>query len=1089
MENQNNNDKIKVYVRIKPIENSDPKNNNICKINYNIIQNQILIKQELDNKRFYFDKCFDDLTTQEEVFNETSKPIVNSLFEGYNGSIMTYGQTGSGKTHTILGNYLDKRSKGLLPRTLEYIFYIINNNKTINNNIEYNVNISYMQIYLENLQDLINPNNDKIKIKEEITSYKIDSILHKKKTSIVENNTFISVSNINDALDILFEAEKNRISAKTLMNAHSSRSHAIFMIKLEQNNKQDNFSKISYMYIADLAGSERVNKTGVENIRLEEAKKINYSLLVLSKCIQELSKLENLNANNFFSYKDSKLTRLLKDALGGNSKTSIILTVSQLENNLDETVSTMLFGQKAMKVLLKPVINNYKKENESKFEDMYNNLKKEFDLLEDKTNNISFLKEKLIELLDKSDNYAHNIISNIDNYYKLRETCNDFINSDVHNSLNSSNSNVYISKKVKKTNKSNKNNSISNTNCIKYNNESKISECNKNSKFGTDANLINIQNHKDNLIIPTVVNLSSNYSIDKKNYSDKYDNKAVNTDNLSYSKQLDSILRDLFGNINNIEDYQYTQSSNSNANYNNFTNNEYQWSLPQIEEVLTCLNDENLSLNNTINKLKNELTDKKFEITKLKDKHQNELKLLNIKKDQEAESIKEQNILLSNELKDLNEKIEFYNLYKNEDVKLFFFNLNKKVKFYESYFSIINDYVKFNSIFVNDIFEFLNSQKMHSEKLEHNHTINDINTIIDNIISNSKMNSIIYTPRIYYSNVKSYSDIKNTYKSLIEKIKESKLNNNNKKIESNNIDDAENIYSFNTCVEFKKLDDLINILDINNIKYIDSISFLVNFLLYFKHIKKSDTYNSEYIQVELGSDRYKQILNNFNKNNYKDNLNKNNEYYYNKNYKLCLFFMLSIRDIIIKYFNNDIKYNSLSFCLPNNIIYSFNLNFEDTINEMLFNVNDIRNKNSRECFNNIKTYIENLIDLIYYLNNNINNVIDDKKIQIVDLNKKLISLLIENKSNSNDVYNLNKYKNIFDNTIKEINENKFTLPNLQNKNTYITTSTTINTNTTNDNNKSANNLLANYSFNDKYKRYLFFNKKELNDVCDILDEI
>ena len=184
----------------------------------------------------------------------------------------------------------------------------------------------------------------------------------------MENILWVAVNSVADCRKLFSVGEKNRATASTNMNAHSSRSHAIMIVKIEKSNiaTEDKIKEItkenskatksrtlirSMLYLVDLAGSERVKKTKATEMRLEEAKKINYSLLVLGNCIQSLINKEHVN------YRDSKLTRLLQDSLGGNAKTSLIVTVTGSSYSTDETVSSLMFGQRCMKVKNKPIIN------------------------------------------------------------------------------------------------------------------------------------------------------------------------------------------------------------------------------------------------------------------------------------------------------------------------------------------------------------------------------------------------------------------------------------------------------------------------------------------------------------------------------------------------------------------------------------------------------------------------------------------------------------------------------------------------------------------------------------------------------------
>ena len=264
---------------------------------------------------------------------------------GYNGTIFAYGQTGSGKTYTMVGEFDNSSIKGIIPRSFDFIFERIKQIQKEDPSSKYNINIAFIQIYLETIQDLLEPNNQ-VKIREDPD-----------KGVFLENCLWIKVRNTNDCAEAFKRGEKNRVTECTRMNAHSSRSHALLIAKIEKNflyeENNEHMMTQGYLYLVDLAGSERVTKTNAREMRLEEAKKINYSLLILGNCIQSLT---SPNARHV-SYRDSKLTRILQESLGGNAKTSLIVTISPSGYNSEETLSSLNFGLRAMKVQNKPTIN------------------------------------------------------------------------------------------------------------------------------------------------------------------------------------------------------------------------------------------------------------------------------------------------------------------------------------------------------------------------------------------------------------------------------------------------------------------------------------------------------------------------------------------------------------------------------------------------------------------------------------------------------------------------------------------------------------------------------------------------------------
>ena len=246
-------------------------------------------------------------------------------------------------------------NKGIIPRSFSYLFESLKASSTRKKESAYHVYVSFIQIYLETIQDLLNPEAKDIRIREDPES-----------GVFLEGVEWIKVETPSDCESIYQYGQKNRVTQSTKMNMFSSRSHAIFMFKVEKtidddtqisiSNTNSNVEKSitrSMLYLVDLAGSERVKKSKAENLRLKETQKINYSLLVLGNCIQSLTDKRSIH----ISYRDSKLTRLLQDSLGGNAKTMMIVTISPSSYNTDETISSLNFANRAMKVQNKPMIN------------------------------------------------------------------------------------------------------------------------------------------------------------------------------------------------------------------------------------------------------------------------------------------------------------------------------------------------------------------------------------------------------------------------------------------------------------------------------------------------------------------------------------------------------------------------------------------------------------------------------------------------------------------------------------------------------------------------------------------------------------
>ncbi|KAK4371987.1 hypothetical protein RND71_007371 [Anisodus tanguticus] len=308
-----------------------------------------LRKNNWDSDTYEFDEVFTEFASQKRVYEVVAKPVVESVLDGYNGTVMAYGQTGTGKTYTLgrLGDE-DASARGIMVRSMEDILA----NICLETD---SVSVSYLQLYMETIQDLLNPANDNIPIVED------------QKTGDVSlpGATVVDVRDQQSFLELLRVGEAHRYAANTKLNTESSRSHAILLVQIKRSvpgreadfsAETDHSSHLATNYkppmlrkgkllLVDLAGSERVNKSGSEGHMLEEAKSINLSLSALGKCINALA--EN---SAHVPVRDSKLTRLLKDSFGGTSRTSLVITIGPSPRHRAETASTILFGQRAMKV-------------------------------------------------------------------------------------------------------------------------------------------------------------------------------------------------------------------------------------------------------------------------------------------------------------------------------------------------------------------------------------------------------------------------------------------------------------------------------------------------------------------------------------------------------------------------------------------------------------------------------------------------------------------------------------------------------------------------------------------------------------------
>ncbi|KAG8720814.1 hypothetical protein FRC08_018017 [Ceratobasidium sp. 394] len=272
-------------------------------------------------------------TKQQEVFDYGVRGIVKDVINGYNGTVFAYGQTGSGKTFTMMGADIDSEDlKGIIPRITEQIFTSIVESEA---HLEYLVKVSYMEIYLERIRDLLAPHNDNLQVHEE-----------KNKGVYVKNLSDYYVGSAKEVYEIMRQGGLARAVTATNMNAESSRSHSIFLITIQQRNTETGAMKTGNLYLVDLAGSEKVGKTGASGQTLEEAKKINKSLSALGMVINALTD----GKSSHIPYRDSKLTRILQESLGGNSRTTLIINCSPSSYNEAETLGTLRFGMRAKSI-------------------------------------------------------------------------------------------------------------------------------------------------------------------------------------------------------------------------------------------------------------------------------------------------------------------------------------------------------------------------------------------------------------------------------------------------------------------------------------------------------------------------------------------------------------------------------------------------------------------------------------------------------------------------------------------------------------------------------------------------------------------
>ncbi|XP_053136727.1 kinesin-like protein KIF1B isoform X5 [Hemicordylus capensis] len=356
---------VKVAVRVRPFNSRETGKESKCIIQMQGNSTSILNPKNPKEapKSFSFDYSYwshtspDDpcFASQNRVYNDIGKEMLLHAFEGYNVCIFAYGQTGAGKSYTMMGKQ-EENQAGIIPQLCEELFEKINDNS--NEEMSYSVEVSYMEIYCERVRDLLNPKNKgNLRVRE-----------HPLLGPYVEDLSKLAVTSYTDIADLMDAGNKARTVAATNMNETSSRSHAVFTIVFTQK-KHDvetdlSTEKVSKISLVDLAGSERADSTGAKGTRLKEGANINKSLTTLGKVISALAEVDNCTSKSkkkkktdFIPYRDSVLTWLLRENLGGNSRTAMVAALSPADINYDETLSTLRYADRAKQIKCNAVIN------------------------------------------------------------------------------------------------------------------------------------------------------------------------------------------------------------------------------------------------------------------------------------------------------------------------------------------------------------------------------------------------------------------------------------------------------------------------------------------------------------------------------------------------------------------------------------------------------------------------------------------------------------------------------------------------------------------------------------------------------------
>ncbi|XP_063799922.1 kinesin-like protein KIF1B isoform X16 [Pseudophryne corroboree] len=350
---------VKVAVRVRPFNSREIGKDSKCIIQMQGNSTSILNPKNPKEpaKTFSFDYSYwshtspDDpsFASQNRVYNDIGKEMLEHAFEGYNVCIFAYGQTGAGKSYTMMGKQ-EETQAGIIPQLCEDLFEKINYNH--NEDVSFSVEVSYMEIYCERVRDLLNPKNKgNLRVRE-----------HPLLGPYVEDLSKLAVTSYTDIADLMDAGNKARTVAATNMNETSSRSHAVFTIVFTQRrlDVETNLSteKVSKISLVDLAGSERADSTGAKGTRLKEGANINKSLTTLGKVISALAEVsKKKKKTDFIPYRDSVLTWLLRENLGGNSRTAMVAALSPADINYDETLSTLRYADRAKQIKCNAIIN------------------------------------------------------------------------------------------------------------------------------------------------------------------------------------------------------------------------------------------------------------------------------------------------------------------------------------------------------------------------------------------------------------------------------------------------------------------------------------------------------------------------------------------------------------------------------------------------------------------------------------------------------------------------------------------------------------------------------------------------------------
>ena len=341
--------KIMVAVRLRPMWKKEKEKGEISIVKIldrNVVilmdpadvmaEEKVLGKHRTKEKQYAFDFAFEENAPQLELFKHTTKFLCEGVLNGFNSTVFAYGQTGAGKTYTMLG---DEQNPGIMFNTMKEVFKHMKRHQI---DREYTIRVSFLEIYNENIKDLIMISNDVLDLRE-------DPIKGVQVAGLSE----IEVHTPDEIFELLVYGNKNRTQEATGANETSSRSHAVLQIICEYKEKDAGVKaeiKVGKLSLIDLAGSERAAKTGNRGLRMIEGANINKSLLALGNCINMLHENNSKGQTNYIPFRDSKLTRLLKDSLGGNCRTVMIANIAPSSSNYEDTHNTLKYANRAKNI-------------------------------------------------------------------------------------------------------------------------------------------------------------------------------------------------------------------------------------------------------------------------------------------------------------------------------------------------------------------------------------------------------------------------------------------------------------------------------------------------------------------------------------------------------------------------------------------------------------------------------------------------------------------------------------------------------------------------------------------------------------------